>query len=162
MKNSRTETVYIEYPRFKFPGVASAGTCFLKVWVRPSGLVVLCSQLLEYYGTSVTNAVEDILVSAIKQIHEDIGLDHLVTPTRWWKFGADHESFVSQVVRRTVWIEHYPPGAGLNPAGSLAFVAFDKDLHPVWNYVSKERAAGECGVDPAHFEVDPRLLKYES
>lgn len=162
MKKNQTEPVYKEYPRFRFPGFGSEGTCFLRVWVRPSGLVVLCSQLLEYYGTSVTNAVEQILVAAIERLQEDVGLDHLVAPRRWWRFRADHEDFISQVVRRTVWIEHYPPGAGLHPAGSFAFVAFDSDLHPVWNYVSKETAAGECGVDAALLEVDTQFLKYES
>ncbi len=162
MGKNQTEPAYRDFPRFKFPGFGSEGTCFLRVWVRPSGLVVLCSQLLDYYGTSVTNAVEQILVKAIERLQEEVGLDHLAAPKRWWQFRADHKGFISQVVRSTVWIEHYPPGAGLHPEGSFALVAFDNSLHPVWNYVSKETAASECGVDAAHLKIDTQLLKYVS
>ena len=124
-------------------------------------MVVLCSQLLEYYGTSVTNAAEQILVAAIEQLQEDVGLDHLVAAKPWWRLRADHHEFIEQVVRRMVWVEHYPRGAGLDPAGSLALVAFDSSLHPVWNYVSKTAAAIECGVEAKFFEVDTGLLHYD-
>lgn len=150
-----------EYPRFEFPGFGSQGTCFLRARVRPSGVVVLCSQLLEYYGTSVTNAAEQILVAAIERLQEDVGLDHLVAVKPWWRLRTDHDEFIGQVVRRMVWVEHYPPGTWLDPAGSLALVAFDSSLHPVWNYVSKKAAAAECGVEAEFFEVDTRLLHYD-
>lgn len=160
MKERQTEVVDKEYPCFKFPGFGSQGACFLRARVRPSGVVVLCSQLLKYYGTSVTNAAEQILVAAIERLQEDVGLDHLVAAKPWWRFRADHDEFIGQVLRHMVWVEHYPPGTGLDPAGSLALVAFDSSLHPIWNYVSKKTAAAECGVEAAFFEVDTRLLEY--
>lgn len=161
MKKRQTEMTDKEYPRFKFPGFGSQGTCFLRARVRQSGVVVLCSQLLEYYGTSVTNATEQILVAAIERLQEDVGLNQLVAPKPWWRLRADRDEFIGQIVRRMVWVEHYPAGAGLDPAGSLALVAFDSSLHPVWNYVSKKVAATECGVEMGFLEVDPRLLRYE-
>ena len=160
MKKNQTKTVDKEYPRFKFAGFGSQGTCFLRARVRPNGLVVLCSQLLEYYGTSVTNAAEQILEAAIERLQEDVGLDHLTAVKPWWRFRIDHSEFIEQVVRRTGWVEHYPPGGGLAPAGSLALVAFDSSLHPVWNYVSKGVAAAECGVEAEFLEVDTKLLHY--
>ena len=160
MRRNQLETVDKEYQRFRFEGVGSQGTCFLRVRVRSSGLVVLCSQLLEYYGTSVTNAVEQILVETIEQLQADVGLDHLIAAKPWWRSRIDKNGIIEQVVRRTAWVEHYPPGAGLAPAGSFALVAFDSKLHPVWNYVSKDVAAAECGVEPGFLKVDTRLLHY--
>jgi hypothetical protein len=110
----------------------------------------------------VTNAAEQILVAAIEQLQEDVGLDHLVEVKPWWRFRANHDEFIEQVMRRMVWVEHYPPGAGLDPTGSLALVAFDSGLHPVWNYVSKKAAAAECGVESAFFEIDSGQLEYGS
>lgn len=160
MKKSLNEEADKEYPRFKFPGFGSQGTCFLRARIRPSGIVVLCSQLLNYYGTSVTNAAELILVAAIEQLHKDVGLDQFVAAKPWWRPRVDSEKFIGEMVRRLVWVEHYPPGAGLNPAGSFALVAFDSTLHPVWNYVSKQEAATECGVEAEFLELDEKLLHY--
>lgn len=160
MKKNRTKAVEKEYPRFKFAGFGSQGTCFLRARVQSSGLVVLCSQLLEYYGTSVTNASEQILLAAIERLQEDVGLDHLLADKSWWQFRISHSEFIEQVVRRTMWVEHYPPGAGLAPAGSFALVAFDSSLHPVWNYVSRDVAAAECGVEAEFLEVDTKFLHY--
>lgn len=162
MKKSKAKTIDQEYPRFKFAGFGSQGTCFLRVRVRPDGIVVLCSQLLDYYGTSVTNAVEAILVSTIEQLQKDFGLDHLIAARPWWRFRTSRDEFIEQIVRRTVWVEHYPPGAGLAPAGSFALVAFDSGLHPVWNYVSKEVAAAECAVEVEFLKVENERLQYVS
>jgi len=161
MKKNQPETIDREYPRFKFAGFGSQGTCFLRARVRSSGVVVLCSQLREYHGTSVTNAVEQILVAAIERLQEDVGLDHLISAKPWWRFRVDQSEFIEQIVRRTVWVEHYPPEAGVVPAGLFALVAFDGSLHPVWNYVSKGVAAAECGVEADFLEVDTGLLQYE-
>lgn len=160
MQKSLKEETDKDYPRFNFPGFGSQGTCFLRARVRPSGVVVLCSQLLGYYGTSVTNAAEQILVAAITRLQQDVGLDHLVPAQRWWQPRLDEDKFIGEIVRRILWVEHYPPGAGLNPVGSFALVAFDSNLHPVWNYVSKEQAATECGVKAEFFELDTELLHY--
>jgi hypothetical protein len=160
MKNRLSESVDKQYKRFNFPGFGSQGTCFLRARVRSTGVVVLCSQLLDYHGTSVTNAAEQILVAAIDQLQADVGLDHLVAAKPWWRFRDDRSEFIKQIVRRVVWVEHYPEGAGLDPHGSFALVAFDSSLHPVWNYVSKEAAASECGLEKEFFEIEIGLLRY--
>lgn len=160
MKKNHAETVNKEYRRFKFPGFGSPGTCFLRARVRSSGLVILCSQLLEYHSTSVTNAVEQIFEAAIEQLQKDVGLDHLVAAKPWWRFRVDDSEFVEQVARRTIWVEHYPLGAERAPDGSFALVAFDSRLHPIWNYVSKDVAAAECGVDAEFLEINTDLLHY--
>lgn len=156
-----TSPIYKEYPRFRFPGYVSEGTCFLRACSSPSGLVVLCSQLLDYHCTSVTNATEQIVTKAIQQLQQDIGLDHLVSKKRWWQLRADPMDVARQILKRTAWIEHYPAGSELSPAGSLAFVAFDSELRPVWNFVSREDAARECGVELAFFDIDAEQLKHE-
>jgi len=160
MSRSRQETIDKEYPRFKFPGFGSTGTCFLRVRIRPHGMVVLCSQLLDYHGTSITNAVEKIFVEAVAQLEEEVGLNILVEASPWWKFGKKRRDAFSQIVRKTVWIEHYPPDAGLDPKGSFALVAFDSALHPVWNYVSAAEASAEGGVEPEFLRISPDRLRY--
>jgi hypothetical protein len=148
-----------EYPRFKFPGFGSEGTCFLRARVGVDGVVVLCSQLLNYHGTSVTNAVEKILLLALDQLQRDVGLEHLVQAKPFWKLWGGRVK-TEELVRRTVWVEYYPPGAGLAPHGSFALVAFDNNLHPIWNYVSKNEAAEACGVSPEFLDVEIGRLEY--
>lgn len=162
MKEHQEKQEDKEYVRFEFPGFGSQGTCFLRARIRPSGMVILCSQLLNYHGTSITNATEQILLSAIDRLNKDVGLERLYPPKPWWQIWRNHNIVVEHVVRRTMWVEHYPAGTGLLDNESFALVAFDSNLHPIWNYVSKEEAARECGVEAEFLEVDAEQLRYAS
>lgn len=146
-----------DFPRFKFQGFNSEGVCFLRAWGirRADGrlnITFLCAQLSNYHGTSITNAVESIFSKAVDQLREE-GL--LLVP----RFsGKKHDDLVA-VAESSQWVEYYPPGVGLDPSGSYALVALDDQLHPSWNYVSKEDAAEECAIDTQFFDIPMDQLK---
>ncbi|MCZ8092092.1 MAG: hypothetical protein O9331_01250 [Acidovorax sp.] len=83
---------------------------------------VICSQLPDYYGTSITNAVEIIRDSLINS------------------YGLEANA---------MWYEHYPVGLGLFFGEySLMEVRFDEKGSPSWGSLTTWRAAADVvGVD---------------
>lgn len=148
-----------EFRRFAYPGVSRRGQCYLKVRVNQEGRAVfLCAQLLNYTGTSVTNAVEDILVGVVGELANE-GVFKNLSRRNWFKKSPQLELEVARTCR---WIEHYPPGAGLAPNGSYALVSFDSNLSPAWNYMDLARAATICEVDQKFLRVAPDELHHGS
>lgn len=162
MKTPNPEYIEKDYPRFKFPGFGSEGTCYLRVRVNQTGAVVLCCQLLNYNGTSITNAAEQIFKTFLKHPPEGITLNQLIEKKPWWKIWTSDKEKLESIIQKTVWVEIYPPGTGLSPNGSIALVSFDNDLNPVWNYVSKKVAAEECGVEESFFNLNLECLNYNA
>lgn len=146
-----------EEPRFEFMGFGSRGTCFVRTQVRQGGVIVLCAQLKKYQGTSVTNAIEDIYSRVVSRLAKEGALK--LPGFRLWSFFKRENSFES-IASQIVWVEYYPPGAGMFPNGSYALVNFDSQGSPVWNYVSREYILQECGLDQWFLEISPELLEY--
>lgn len=146
-----------EYSRFEFPGNSSTGRCFIRAWVWADRLVVLCTQLIDYQGTSVTNAVQDLAPKVIEQLDADIGLEHYLPPKSWLRFWESRNVSFFDVMPKMHWIEHYPPGVGLNPQGSYQLVRFVQgDWH--WTTISLSQAAELAGVPEQSLIIDPKLL----
>ena len=152
--------INLDFDRFEFQGFGSPGHCFLRTrgTLRSDGkgldLIFLCVQLRNYYGTSVTNAIEDIFFRAIDELPKSVGdpaIKRLIP-----KRGRP----LAEARRHIRWVEHYPPGVGIDPSGSYALVAFDAAFNPTWNYVTLQRAASECGVAQDFFKVRCSLLNY--
>lgn len=153
--------------RFSFPGVARDGMCFLRICIRKRTPVFLCTQLKDYTGTSITNAAEAILKCAInKLVNEGVVVSRRNKSLRDY-FSEEHfnKKKYNDIVRffseRTVWIEHYPPDAGIAPGGSYAIVKFDMQLNPSWSYVRKETAIRASGLEPSFLDVPYENLIYE-
>ena len=90
--------IQTDYPSFAFPGFSSEGRCYLRVLESNNKYVFVCAQLKNYYGTSITNAIEQIAKNAAnKVLRPNIKEKELI------KF-----------IRNAVWIEYYPPGTGLS------------------------------------------------
>lgn len=148
-----------DFRRFKFPGFGSQGTCFLRARVRSDGTsIFLCAQLKNYTGTSITNAVEEIFVEACRLLFE---AGAVKTERVHW-YSLRRELNLTKIAARSRWIEYYPKGTGMFPEGSYAFVSFDNDFRPVWNYVSLERVIQECGAEDDFFKIKSEDLDYES
>ncbi|MCK6407426.1 MAG: hypothetical protein L6Q60_15620 [Rhodocyclaceae bacterium] len=154
-------------PRFEFRGFTSPGYCFLKASVRAGTPVFLCAQLSNYHGTSVTNAVENILDAAIQMLLAAQAVTSLRKKSLWDLFSdrrfeqqkwSDLCHFFSA---EAIWIEHYPPGTGLQPEGSFSIVKFDTALNPSWSYVRKEKILEHTGLDEQFFNVPYNELSYE-
>ena len=122
-------------PHFSYPGVSRDGQCFLRIRIRQGTPIFLCVQLKDYTGTSITNAVEDILKCAIKMLvkkgvvaskRKKSFRDFLSQEHFDMKKNEDLLRFFSE---KSVWIAHYPPNTGLAPGGSFALVKFDAQLN---------------------------------
>jgi len=146
-----------DYPRFKFPGFGQTGTCFLRVRVNSDGTsVFLCSQLKNYTGTSVTNAVEEIFVKAVEVLQQE----GVYKPKRKHWYSLKPELDIQAVAARMRWVEYYPKGTGVFDSDSYALVSFDSELRPVWNYMSLSRIIKECAVPETFFQVSGENLAY--
>lgn len=155
---SLINTFQKDFRRFHFPGFGQIGTCFLRIRVNPDGTsIFLCAQLRNYTSTSVTNAVEEIFVKAARTLQEA----GVYKPKRAHWYSLKRELNFADIAARSRWVEHYPRGTGISSEDSYALVGFDSELRPVWNYVSLERAAQECGVEQEFFFISPADLQYE-
>jgi hypothetical protein len=149
----------MEYLRFEFPGIDSKGHCFIRAWICPGRLVVLCSQLIDYQGTSITNAFEQIAERVIQVLDKDVGLARCLPPIPWWQFWRNRNVAFSEVFPKTVWIDHYPAGQGINPQGSYQLVRLDDRYDPHWTTVSLEQAANLAGLPVQSLTINPQLLR---
>ena len=122
-----------DHATFRFPGFMSEGRCFLRVIENNKKYIFICAQLKDYYGTSITNAIEQIAQKAAKMV-----LPHKINPRELIKF-----------IRKAIWIEHYPSGTGLVTNSSYAIVSFDENLNPSWSYASLEEISNQIGIEKA-------------
>ncbi len=122
------------------------GYCYLKVQVIDGKLIFLCAQLLNYYNTSITNAVESVRESAIDQlirdgalkIHNKNGLFDLFKSQQ-----RKNNEFVSQIYeyinKNSIWIEHYESSMSITYDDRFSLVSFEGNNNPVWRTVAKEK-----------------------
>nr|WP_315232135.1 hypothetical protein [uncultured Albidiferax sp.] len=156
---TQTFEFQVDYSPFEFQGFGRPGYCFLRArGMRDDDdtlrIAFLCVQLENYHGTSITNAVEEILARALKRLIDE----EKIPKKKKWLIAKKRAP--NELLSHTRWIEHYPPGVGLGENGSYALVAFDEQLNPVWNYVSREEAQQECGVDSEFFKIKRASLIY--
>ena len=152
----------VEFLPFKFQGFWEVGNCFLRIISRNGNIVFFCCQLPDYYGTSVTNAVESIKAKAIEALlreRTDEGTAVMETVTKAGFFEKllrrrdyfdQHEmqAAIAYIRKHSMWIEHYPAGVGLAHSGSYAIVHFSENGEPSWNYVSPEYLQSQVpGID---------------
>lgn len=155
------------YLPFKFKGFWKDGYCFLKILIRDGKTIFLCCQLPDYTGTSVTNAVESIVVHAAMKLEEEKTESGFPVVNYNEKFpfikslilGEEKHKkdnlskLINHLFRNSVWIEHYPPNVGLAENGSYAHVVFTDDGEPIWNYISVNSLVKEFGL-PEFFSVN--------
>lgn len=159
-ENTQFLSVDREYPRFRFPGIGAEGTCFVRARVRHDALVILCAQLYGYDGTSVTNAIEEVRFASIVQLHDDVGLQHLMPPRKWWQGKPTRDKVLAHAATRSIVVEHWPKGRGLAPAGSFAIVEFDDSGKPEWDYKRQDAVARMCAVEDEFLTVAPERLQF--
>lgn len=139
---------YKDYLPFKFDGFWREGACFLRIVVKNGKAIFFCSQLPNYTGTSVTNAIESVLEHAIHKLFEEKTEDkeRVVNFIEDFSFirelilGKKNDERLLKELRRhilseSIWIEHYPPGEGLSDKGSFSIVNFTDSGEPIWNYI---------------------------
>jgi len=139
------------------------GACYLRTRIQEGKIVFLCAQLLNYTNTSVTNAVESVRDTAIKQLLRDGGVRFSFQHSFMDKFKSRER--IDQRIREhvyrfiednSIWIEYYPPEFSLLPRCRYAEVRFDKGNYPTWAHRPPEVLSEEFpGMD---FSVSSDVL----
>ncbi|HDC4526645.1 TPA: hypothetical protein O8U08_002015 [Enterobacter cloacae] len=121
------------------------GYCYMRVQIYNGLIIFTCAQLLNYYNTSVTNAVEAVRESIINMLINDGVItfkkrngffDALKSPRRI------SSEFVSQVWdfinNNSVWVEYYDMENSLYFDNHYDLVTFEGNHSPSWVRTSLE------------------------
>ncbi|SHN14408.1 hypothetical protein SAMN05216593_109188 [Pseudomonas asturiensis] len=140
----------IEYRNFQFKGFNSVGACYVRTRITDDGKIVcLISQLRGYNGTSVTNVIEDIIHGVVERLFAEGVLPKAL-------------STMDKILKRSVWIEHYPPGVGMSPSGSWAVVTLDAEGKPDWEHVTLDDAIALSGVEANFFSLSAQDVQFKN
>ena len=135
---------------FSFPGLVRAGSCFLTIKAEPSRQpFVVCSQKLNYRGTSITNAVEIIAEKLSREILDgsigSSGEERKVVDAlkRCWAPSSSSRRGLRDFYGKSGarWIEHYPADPSFGGKDTFSEVEFDADDAPKWGQTCNAMAA---------------------
>lgn len=152
--------IMIKDLHFSFPGFsATIGYCHLRVAMKPteSKMIIVCSQYKNYYGTSVTNAVEtiaqkffyDVVNGKIEGVslpnifdyeewHSDVNwIDQMLVKLNPNKYKNRFKTIKLNIPKHfndVIWIERYPAGTGLSDyEDDFRLVSMGKQKDPHWH-----------------------------
>lgn len=138
---------------FEFPGFIGTGSCLLTIGESEDGIVtIICSQKRNYYGTSITNAIEriatklrrDVLEGALQKSNHP----QIKKLKENWHNQQNLSLHMSFGTDKVVLVEHYPAGAGISMSDSFMEVQFDESNSPQWMpALRKEAAVSEFGEE---------------
>ncbi|WP_044103764.1 hypothetical protein [Acinetobacter pittii] len=171
---------------FSFPGFSgTTGYCHLRVAMKSteSKIVIVCSQYKNYYGTSVTNAVEtiaqkffyDVANKNIANIeipnlseyivtYKDISFfTKLLISLKLLKEKRESKKIylnIPGLFNNIVWIERYPLGTGLKEfEDDCRLVKMDEQFNPQWcQKISDEFVRQETGFSLSELLIDHEKL----
>lgn len=145
---------------FKFFGFhGSDGRCHIKIAQSSpeKPIVIVCTQYKNYYGTSVTNALEIISEKLFYEIvnrriegvqfnfnppiynkwHDDVNsFDRVLTkyfPEKYTNRFQDKLLDIPKTFNNIIWLERYPGNIGLGH-DTLSAVTLNSEGRPNWNY----------------------------
>ncbi len=149
-----------EFTRLRFDHASNPGQCFIRARISADQVLVLCTQLREYSGPSITNAVESIVTNALEELARCNALAPLVAShPRWhfWRRAPKPAELVALARERLVWVEHYTRGCAIGPDATWALVVNPSDA-PQWHYAKPSALARRFRVGADFFDVaDSRL-----
>lgn len=174
---------------FKFVGFhGSDGRCHIRL-VKASKdkpLVIICSQYKNYYGTSVTNALEliaeklfyEIANGRIEGVSFDFDLpvyekwhadtnsfDKLLTkalPNKYRHRFKDRLLDILKIFDQIVWIEHYPKDVGLlQDTATVSIVRLDENGSPNWQHGIHISYYADLGVEPNDLYISGNEIDLE-
>lgn len=121
------------------------GYCYLKVQIIDGKMIFFCAQLLNYYNTSITNAVESVRASAVNalindgaiKINNQQGVFDLFKSQE--RKGKEVLSILFEYIRQnSVWVEHYESQISITQDERYSLVHFNQYQEPSWSFISKE------------------------
>lgn len=156
-----------DYFPLQFRGFGGQGQCFLRVWIADGKFLVLCAQLPEYFGTSVTNGMEAVQEAVVKKLlgeKSETGESVLEIRLQFpfiRSLISSQDSIEADIFSKAIqifmgnclWIEHYSRSTGIVDQDSYAVVSFGHDGAPSWSYVSRN-SIEKMLADPSFIEID--------
>ncbi|KPB91012.1 Uncharacterized protein AC503_1589 [Pseudomonas syringae pv. maculicola] len=108
----------------------------------------MIAQLRNYYGTSVTNVIEEIMLGVVQRLGSEKAFPRAF-------------SSGDKLYEDSVWVEHYAEGIGFSPEGSWAIVTLDEGNNPDWEYVSLDSVVARSGVELDFFALSDEDLHFK-
>jgi len=150
----------------RFEGFSSIGLCFLRIKVQNGQVALLCAQLPDYTGTSITNAIEKVVEAAVLhlvsekmiEVRDELGFVEKLFKKKSEINSKRIEAIFREFRSHLTLIEHYPEGVGINDNGSFARVSFSPSGEPIWNYISKEQLHSSLNT-PEILEINYEELR---
>ncbi|MCE0828932.1 hypothetical protein LVQ78_23355 [Buttiauxella sp. A2-C2_NF] len=126
------------------------GYCYLRVKNIDGKFVFLCSQLLNYYNTSITNAVESVRQSAINALIQDGALKFKDQNTFFDLFKSSqrrsnelHSLIYEYINANSIWVEHYDSSISITYGDRYSIVKLVGNSDPQWYPTTKEKLENE-------------------
>ncbi|EHK4286008.1 TPA: hypothetical protein SHY07_004617 [Escherichia coli] len=119
------------------------GYCYLRVQIKHGFIVFSCAQLLNYYRTSVTNAIEQVREAAVNALlregvlsytQQKEFLDVLKTSQRVSK-EIDSQLW-DYINANSIWFEYYNHSESLFLNDHFHIASFEGNKNPVWRKTS--------------------------
>lgn len=122
------------------------GYCYLRVQITDGKIIFLCAQLLNYYNTSITNAVESVRESAIHALIND-GALKFKNQSGIFDLFKSQQRKSSEIIsllfeyinENSIWVEHYESQISITYDDRYSLVSFKGNREPIWRNISKEQ-----------------------
>ncbi|MGP8956688.1 hypothetical protein ACT024_26635 [Enterobacter mori] len=113
------------------------GFCYLKVQIVNGKIIFFCAQLLNYYNTSITNAVESVRASAVNALIND-GAIKIQNQQGIFDLFKSQERKSKEVIsilfefvrENSVWVEHYESQISITQDDRYSLVHFNQYQEP--------------------------------
>ena len=161
MKDYEEDILPMEYL-----GFSGVGYCFLRIKIQNGQVSLLCAQLPDYTGTSITNAIEKVVEATVLylankkviEVRDELGIFDKLLKNKTEIENSRIQAVLREFIAHLTLIEHYPEGVGINNNGSFARVSFSPSGEPVWNYLSKDKLQHTLNT-PEILEINIEELK---
>lgn len=139
------------------------GYCYLRVQIMDGKIVFTCAQLLNYYNTSITNAVENVRESALNalirdgalKIYDQKNIFDLFKSQK--RISEEFEILLFDFLNEnSVWIEYYHASSSITDDDRYTIVKFEGNSSPTWYSTSKENL--DSDFPGLNFSIDEESL----
>ena len=174
---------------FKFIGFhGSDGACHIRLAKaeKDKPLIIVCSQYKNYYGTSVTNALEliseklfyeiannqiegvsfDFKLPIYEKWHSDVNaFDRVLTkvlPNKYHHRFKDKLLDIVKIFKEIIWIEHYPEEVGLlQDTATVSIVSLNENGSPNWQHGMSKNVYEHLGFKPDDLFITGNDIDFE-
>lgn len=140
------------------------GYCYLKVKIINGKIIFFCAQLLNYYNTSITNAVESVRQTAINQLIKD-GAIKIQNKKGLFDLFKSSQRKSNELIchiydfinKNSIWVEYYESSISITDNNRYSLVNFTGNSDPDWTPISIDKLAN--AFPTFNFKIDKSELE---